>query len=94
MVRCAAPSRRGDGTKRNRLCVMGGTAARQSESGSLKRIEDGACQWKVSGTMSPPMALCWESQAGGVHVGGWSGVQLDHGGEVGPIHGMCGTLGC
>ena len=25
---------------------------------------------------------------------GWSGVQLDHGGEVRPIHGMCGTLGC
>ena len=41
--------------------------------------------------MSPPMALCRELQAGGASCG-WSVVQLDHDEEMGPMHGMYGTL--
>ena len=44
----------------------------QSESENLKSTEARACQLKVSGTMSPPMAFYWENQAGGVRaVGQW-----------------------
>ena len=50
---------------------------------SEKSTEVGACPSKVCVTMSPPTALCLESQAGGVHVGG----QL-----LWQMHGMCGTV--
>ena len=42
----------------------------QSKDVNLKSIKTRACQLKTSGTRSPPTALCWESQAGGVRAGG------------------------
>ena len=41
--------------------------------------------------MSSPMVPCWECQASG-RACGWSLVQLDHDEEIGPMHGMYGTL--
>ena len=42
----------------------------ESGVGISKSTGAGAFQSKVSETMLPPMAVCWESLAGGVRVGG------------------------
>ena len=48
--------------------AIGEKSTSQSGSGNLKRTKSWACQLKAFGTMSPPMDLCWECQAGGVRV--------------------------
>ena len=46
----------------------------QSDNGSPRSSEIGTCQSKVFVTLSPPMVLREEFQAGGVHAGGqWCG---------------------
>ena len=35
------------------------------QGGNRKSSNVGVCQWNASVTVSPPMALCWESRVGG-----------------------------
>ena len=55
-----------------------------------RRSGAGACRSKASETL-PPMAPCWEFEAGAAHAGGqlYNWVMLR---RWGPVHGMYGTL--
>ena len=69
--------------------VNGQRATYECRNGSLRSTKAGASQPEASEIMSPLMVPCWECQESAC---GWSAVQLDHDEELGPMHGMCGTL--
>ena len=57
------------------------------KSGGLRSTKAGACQQKASRATLPRTTPCWVERASGEHV-----VGMDYDEEMGPLHGMCGSM--
>ena len=62
-----------------------------SESGSPRNTKAGVCHWRASRAMWPRTAPC-EERAGQWGACWWAVVQLDYDEEMGPLHGMYGSV--